>query len=425
MARTIEPDADHLLNDLAELATYVDDSLPGWSRVVLTDPYRASRDFIRRAMQSAGLDIHVDDAGNTIGRLPGRASKAGLTMKPLATGSHTDSVRGGGRFDGTVGVLGALEMVRSMRRAGVEFERDLLVIDFLGEEPNDYGIACVGSRAFAGVLTPDHLSALDVTGESLGAAMAGVGLDPAKALSVGWAPDSFHAYVELHIEQGPLMERTGEDIGVVTAIAGISRFLARFSGRADHAGATPMDARSDALSAAATAVLTIERIGCGAPIHGVTTTGRIESFPGSVNVVPESARLWGELRSTDGPWLAGAKRQLVEEIARESQSRGVDTMVEWLTSQEPVPTTPTLRDHIARSSERLGLTWRAVPSGAGHDAAHMAHLGPMAMIFVKSIGGRSHCPEELSDIADIVNGVRVLASTLLELDSAAPISSTT
>lgn len=423
MTTTIEPDTTWLNENIAALAEYRDSTLPGWSRVVLTDPYRASREFVSRAMSAAGLTVHVDGAGNTVGRLPGTASELGLAMKPLVTGSHTDTVRGGGRFDGIVGVLGAIAAVRAMREGGVRLRRDLVVVDFLGEEPNDYGIACVGSRALAGVLAPDHLERRNPDGERLGDALAAYGVTPEGALSAGWRPGDLHAYVELHVEQGPLLEQSGHEIGVVTAIAGIDRFLARFAGRADHAGATPMDHRHDALLAAAEAVLTVERVGCGAPIHGVATTGRVESFPGSMNVVPEEARLWGELRSTDAAWLGSAKRDLADQIAAQAAERGVTAMVDWLTTQQPVPTTPAIRDHIARAADSLGFTWTAVPSGAGHDAAHMAHLGPMGMIFVRSTGGRSHCPEEWTDSSDIEIGVRALITTLQRLDVAEAVTS--
>ncbi|MCI9888711.1 M20 family metallo-hydrolase [Micrococcales bacterium 31B] len=412
----IDVDAESFEASLAEMATFVDDTQDGWTRQVFSDPYRGSREFVAAKMRQAGLDVTLDAGGNVVGRLEGRGSKAGVTLKPIMTGSHTDTVRGGGRFDGIVGVLGAIEAVAAMRRSGVTLNRDLYVVDFLGEEPNEFGISCVGSRSLAGVLIPEHLNMIGASGDTLGDTLAKVGINPDSALRNAWAPNSLHAYIELHIEQGPLLEKSGHDIGVVTAIAGIDRLMARFVGRADHAGATPMDGRLDALSAAAAAVLTIEREGCGAPVHGVATTGRIESYPGSFNVVPSEARLWAELRSTDQSWLHGVKGRLAEQIGLEANRRGVSHMIEWLTDQDAVPTEPAIRDRIALCAERLGYTWTPVPSGAGHDAAHMVHLGPMGMIFIPSVGGRSHCPEEFTPIEDIARGIHVLAKTLSELD---------
>jgi len=408
------PDADRLTGDLAELAAFAESAEPGWTRRVFSDAYRASREWVVSRMRDAGLETAVDAAGNVIGRLPGR----NRTLPPLMTGSHTDTVHGGGRFDGMVGVLGGIELARTLRESGILLERDLVVVDFLGEEANEFGISCMGSRSIAGILTPAHLDREDEHGRSLGEAMTAFGLDPATAVGSAWKPGAVHAYLELHVEQGPLLERSGASIGVVTAIAGIERLLARFHGRADHAGTMPMAGRHDALLAAAEAVLTIEREGCGAPVHGVSTTGRIESSPGAFNVVPDEATIWAEMRSIDGDWLTGAKRRVADQIAAEAAARGVDTAIEWLNDQEPVPTDASLQDRIANAADSLGLSWEAVPSGAGHDAAHLARIAPMGMIFVPSVGGRSHVPEEQTEIGDIVRGIQVLGAALREADRA-------
>lgn len=410
------PNAERMAENIAELATITESAEAGWTRRVYSDPYRASRTWTSDHMRAAGLDVHVDAAGNIIGRLAGRDGG-----KPaLMTGSHTDTVWGGGRFDGVVGVLGGIEVARRFRETGTALDHDLYVVDFLGEEPNTFGLSCVGSRAIAGILTAEHLDRTDDQGHRLGDVMRSFGADPDGALTEAWAPHSLAGYVELHVEQGPALERAGKSIGVVTAIAGIERLLVQFTGRPDHSGTMPMDGRHDALVAAAEAVLTIEREGCGAPVHGVSTTGRIESSPGALNVVPSEARIWGELRSVDPSWLSGAKRRVVDRIAADAEARGVGTLVEWLNDQDPVPCDVSMQDRIAQASTSLGYEWMAVPSGAGHDAAHLAHLGPMGMIFIPSIGGRSHVPEELSDTSDIVAGVHVLAQTLLSLDRARP-----
>lgn len=323
--------------NLLELARYTDDSYDGWTREVLSEPYRVSRDFVRQKMVEAGLKTHIDKSGNIVGYLPGKATDRGQTLKPLMTGSHTDTVRNGGRFDGVVGVLGAIETVTALRESGVELDHDLYVVDFLGEEPNRFGMACVGSRSMSGRLTGDHLALTDESSEQLGDAVARYGLDTDGILRNAWTPNSLHAYIELHIEQGPSMEREGKQIGVVTAIAGIDRLLAKFVGEPDHAGATPMRSRHDALAAAAESVLAVERTGCGAPVHGVATTGNIESWPGSFNVVPNETHIQAEIRSIDGTWLKGAKREIATRIGEIAEQRGVSQFIEWLTSQAPVP----------------------------------------------------------------------------------------
>lgn len=410
----LQPDAERVWADLTELSSLVDDTQPGWTRQVFSEPYRPAREWVAARMRAAGLETHIDAAGNVVGRLPGRHRDAPVLM----TGSHTDTVHGGGRFDGMVGVLGGIEVARTLRESGTVLDRDLVVVDWLGEEPNTFGLSCVGSRAVAGLLTPEHLERTDDSGRRLGDVMTGFGLDPEAALRLAWQPGSVHGYVELHVEQGPMLERSGTEIGVVTAIAGIERLLVHFTGRPDHSGTMPMQGRHDALVAAAEAILAVEREGCGAPVHGVSTTGRIESGPGALNVVPDEARIWAELRSVDASWLTGARRRVVDEIAQQASARGVDTMVEWLNDQDPVACAQSMQDRIAASAQSLGHSWQPAPSGAGHDAAHLAHLGPMGMIFIPSIGGRSHVPEEWSNADDIAAGVRVLARTLVDLDQA-------
>lgn len=409
----LRPEAERIEADLAGLAGLVEDGQPGWSRRVFSGAYREEREWVRRRMVEAGLETRVDAAGNVIGVLRGEDPSA----PPLLTGSHTDTVHGGGRFDGIVGVLGAIETARRVRESGTRLSRDLIVIDFLGEEANGFGVSCIGSRSIAGLLLPEHLDRVDPeTGKTLGETMTAFGLDPEQAVRGAWGDGSLHGYVELHVEQGPRLERSGKRIGVVTAIAGIERLMAQFTGRADHAGTMPMSGRSDALIAAAEAILTVEREGCGAPVHGVSTTGRIESSPGSFNVVPDEARIWAEMRSIDPAWLHGAKRRVAEDIAAAAAERGVETAIEWLNDQDPVDTSPSVQDHIARAAAEIGAEWEAVPSGAGHDAAHLTGLGPMGMVFIPSVGGRSHVPEEFTELSDIALGVEVLAKTLARMD---------
>ena len=408
-ADRVTPLADRVEADIQRLSAVVDDSVAGWTRKVFSDPYRAGRSLVSSMMRDAGLEVRIDAAGNVVGRLAGAGQGP-----PLVIGSHTDTVHQGGRFDGVAGVVGAIEVARLVQEHGISLAHDLLVVDFLGEEPNDHGISCVGSRAIAGALSRSDLDRVDSDGIRLGASMAEFGLDPSASLGMAWQP--IHAFVELHIEQGPLLERTGVPIGVVTSIAGIERLLASFRGRADHAGTMPMEYRHDALAAAAEAVLAVERVGCGAPVHGVSTTGRLLSAPGAVNIVPAEAMLWAELRSTQADWLSGVRRTLAEEIAQGAASRGVEVVLDWLTDQPPVDAARRVQDEIAAAADDAGLVWRAVPSGAGHDAAHLARLGPMGMIFVPSAGGRSHVPEEFTTTDEIAQGIQVLLATLRRLD---------
>lgn len=407
-------DGSRVDEDLTELSRIAHPDESGWTRTVFSEPYRQSREFIRSRMEQAGLEVRVDEAGNVVGTLPGQYPSAPALM----TGSHTDTVRGGGRFDGAVGVLGGIELARALRESETRLRRDLIVVDFLGEEPNDFSLSCLGSRALAGGLTGDHMSRTDHSGVSLAQRYHEFGLDPAFVLQANWArARRIHRYIELHIEQGPVLETNHAAVGVVTAIAGIERLLARFTGRADHAGTMPMSDRRDALVAAAEAVLAIRREGCGAPVHGVATTSQVDSVPGSPNVVPADVSLAAELRSIDPDWLSGAKSRLASQIAQEAQQYGVDVNLDWRHDNDYVPAADSVQDAVTEAAKKLGLQWEAMPSGATHDAVHLAQLCPMGMIFVPSQDGRSHCPEEFTAIDEILPGIHTLGTTLRILDA--------
>ncbi|GAA5148656.1 Zn-dependent hydrolase [Pseudonocardia eucalypti] len=410
----LRPVGERVEQDLSELAGIRAPESGGWTRTVFSEPYRASRDWVRRRMREAGLDVRLDGAGNVVGVLPGLDPAA----PALVTGSHTDTVESGGRFDGVVGVLGALETVRLLRERGIRLRRDLLVVDFLGEESNDFGLSCLGSRALAGELTASDLDRRDAAGMRLGERYAGFGLEPDGVLgsAAAFARHRLAGYVELHVEQGPVLEERGVGLGVVTAIAGIERLLATFRGRADHAGTMPMGDRRDALVAAAEAVLAVRRTACGAPVHGVATTSRLVAEPGSPNVVPAAVRMHAEMRSVDTGWLSSAQLRLAEEIRELAGRSGVDVEIDWSRDNERRPVSADVHEVIAGVAGSLGEPWLPVPSGATHDAVHLARLCPMGMIFVPSRGGRSHCPEEWTDLPDIETGIRVLAGTLLRLD---------
>jgi N-carbamoyl-L-amino-acid hydrolase len=406
----LKPNLQRLESDFHELSTFTDSSFTGHTRQVLSEPYMSSREWIRDTMKQAGLEVHYDAAGNTIGLLKGSGNGPAL-----ATGSHTDTVMSGGRFDGVIGVLGAIELVRRLRETSTVLERDLYVIDFLGEEPNEFGVSCVGSRSLTGAVTSDFFNTVNAAGTTLGSQLETVGLSPSAMLSNGWAHGSLHAFVELHIEQGPVLERNSQQLGVVTAIAGIERVVATFLGRADHAGTTSMADRRDALAAAAEAVLVVEQIGCTGE-HSVATVGSIEVEPGAMNVVPSSARIWTEMRSPSAEWLGTARRNVLDQLTALAERRDIGVDLGWLNDQNPVPTATSVQDVIANVSDELGYSWRAMPSGAGHDAAHLALLAPTGMIFVPSVDGRSHCPEEWTDFDDVGVGVHALGASLLSLD---------
>jgi len=397
------PDLARVSDDLETLASYRDPEAPGWTRRVFSAFDGAGREWVAGKMKEAGLEVETDAAANLIGRLPGKAGLPGA----IVSGSHTDTVHGGGRYDGIIGVLGAIEAVRCLSEARAELAHDLVVVDFLGEEPNDFALSCVGSRAVAGTLDEGHLGLVGPDGRTLAEALAACGGQPAALSRARW-PAGVHCYVELHIEQGPLLEQARVPIGVVTGIVGIHRLLATLKGRPDHAGTTPMSLRRDALLGAAELALAIEGLADG----GVATTGRLEIRPGAHNVVPAEADLWAEARSAEEGWLEEFGRRVTEALAGIGTRRHLASDLRWISREHPVTVTGWVAAAIGEAARSRGIDPLAIPSGAGHDASQMARLGPMGMIFVPSRAGRSHCPEEWTDLEDIVRGISVLAETV-------------
>ena len=404
-----EPDVFRLSGDLEALADHRDPAEPGWSRILFSDAYSAGRRFVADLMSDAGLFVSQDDAGNIIGRLSGSGATGAIV-----TGSHTDTVRGGGRYDGTVGVIGAIEAVRVLRTAGVQLQHDLCVVDFLGEEPNPWGVSCLGSRALAGTLDSSMLEARDQSGKSLAQAMTDSGINPDSIKGASWKPGDVHAFLELHIEQGPVLERMGVQIGVVTGIVGIVRFVARFRGQSNHAGTTPMPDRHDALCAAAEVIMLVEQLArCG---NGVATVGRVLVEPGSINVVPGQTNLWVEVRSISTQWMEETL-QAVEDGARTASARrGVSVEFDGISFEPPTPVPNKIRGMLNAVAEEIGVRAIEIPSGAEHDARQLAQIAPIGMIFVPSRGGLSHCAEEWSDPNQISVGVHVLTCALVALD---------
>jgi N-carbamoyl-L-amino-acid hydrolase len=365
-------------------------------------------------MESAGLTVDTDPVGNLIGDQAG----AEEDLPAIVLGSHTDTVAGGGRFDGMVGVVGAIEVARLLRQRGEPLRHPLWIVDFVGEEPNRFGLSCLGSRAVTGLLSPSDLGQLDREGQTLEAALSATGARLGDLAAGVWPARNLHAYLELHIEQGAALERAGVGLGVVTAIAGIHRAVVTISGRADHSGTTSMAARRDALAAGAEVVLLVERLGRTAAEDGsgVATVGRLEITPGAANVVPGQVAAWVEFRGAQESWLRDRHLQLEEGVRALARRRDVGFTVEWLSSGPPVSCSEGVRQLVRAAGEDLGQSVIDLPSGASHDAVHLAHLCPMGMIFIPSKDGRSHCPEEWTEPSEVALGVAALLAAVLRLD---------
>src|SRR4051812_34712131 len=396
---------------IARLAEFNDDPAAGGiTREVFTPTYAAALDYVAGLMRDAGLETRLDAFGNLFGRWVGPDPDA----PALLTGSHVDTTLNAGRYDGVVGVLGAIAAVRALRAEGVEPQRSVEVVAFAGEEPR-FGTGCIGSRAVMGDLDRADLERLtDRDGTSLAAALTRAGLDPDRIAEARLG--AVHAFVELHIEQGTVLECSGEPIGVVEAIAAPHDFRVTLRGAATHAGATPMHLRRDALAGAAEAMVELERLARASP-SGTTvgTVGVIRARPGAINVVPGEVELDVDVRDSDlaareqtvGAFLAAARRI----AARRELRLDVTPIVE----DTPAPCAPLVVEAAVAACEELGLPYRRMTSGAYHDAMVLAAGAPIGMIFVPSADGISHHPDEHTDAADIDRGVAVLAGTLRRL----------
>ncbi|MCS7082742.1 MAG: Zn-dependent hydrolase [Bacteroidetes bacterium] len=384
----------------------------GVSRLAYTEADRQGRAFVAELMRQAGMTVRIDAAGNIIGRYPGRHDD----RPPIAMGSHIDSVPEGGAFDGCLGVLAAIEVVRTLAERGIRLAHPLEVLVFANEEGG-----LVGSRALVGALTPEILAQRSQSGVLVSEGIRAIGGDPDRLPEARRRPGDYTAYLELHIEQGGLLEREGASIGIVEGIVGIRWWDVLVEGFANHAGTTPMRERRDALVAAAEFVLAVHRLMLQTPGRQVGTVGRLEVEPGARNVIPARVRMSLEIRDLEMAKIDSLFVVLqaeAEAIARRTGTRFFFRPAP--TVSVAVPTHPELRLRIREAAERLGLSYRFMPSGAGHDAQNMAQLAPMGMIFIPSVGGISHAPQEYSRPEDVARGANVLLQTILLLDQRPP-----
>jgi ureidoglycolate amidohydrolase len=398
---------------IAELATFNDDPAAGGiTREIYTPTYGAALEQVTDRMRAAGLEPRLDAAGNLFGRWPGAAPAAPMVL----TGSHVDTTLNAGAYDGVLGVLGAIEAVHVLRDQGFVPRRSIEVVAWAGEEPR-FGTGCVGSRVAAGELSRADLDRLrDRDGVTMAQALRSAGFDPDRLADARIDPATVHALVELHIEQGIVLETHGEPIGVVSAIAAPHDFRLTFRGAATHAGATPMDLRHDALAGAAEAIVAVERLARASPsATTVGTVGVVRALPGAINVVPGTVELDVDVRDSD----AAAREQTVTAIIAEARAiaggRGLELDVTQIVDDAPVACDPAVIAAAQETCDELGLPARTMISGAYHDAMIMGRRVPVGMIFVPSRGGVSHHPDEYTAPEELDRGVAVLAGTLARL----------
>jgi len=400
-------DAARLLSRLTELGRIGATGDGGCARLALSDEDREGRDLVVTWMRDLGLDVQVDAIGNVLavreGAEPG---------PPVMCGSHIDTVATGGIYDGNLGVLAGLEVLETLASAGVVPRRAMAVAFFTDEEGARFAPDMLGSLVYAGGMAVEEAYDLvGIDGTRLGDELARIGYLGGLPCP-GLVP---HAYVELHIEQGPVLERHGEVIGAVTGVQGISWQEVTFAGQFNHAGTTPMAYRHDAGFAAASVAVAARALARELGGHQVATVGKLDLRPDLVNVVAGRATLTVDLRNTDGAVLAEAERRIAAEIDRIASDEGATVERRPLARFDPVEFDPRIVDLVEKTGREHGHPVRRLPSGAGHDAQMLARLCPSGMVFVPSAGGVSHNPAEFTSPEHIEAGANVLLHVMLRL----------
>lgn len=400
--------------DIDALAGITEPDRP-YTRRAFTPVFLKGREYLIGRFRAAGLTPRIDAAGNLVGHRAGKSGDRGTIM----LGSHSDTVPDGGRFDGVAGIAAALEVARALADKGIALEHDLEIVDFLAEEVSIFGVSCVGSRGLVGLRPPEWLDRA-ADGLTLREGIKEAGGHP----GVTESRTDIKAFLELHIEQGPVLETEQLDIGIVTAIAGITRIEVVVEGRADHAGTTPMQNRRDALTAASRIVLVVEQLARDAaagPHHFAATVGEFEIEPGAANVVPSRARLLIDARAEHRPDMDA----FVERVAALARLMAEETGVTihppvTISDNLPTPCDADVIEILDASAAAIGANHRRMASGAGHDTAWMARITKAGMIFIPCREGRSHAPEEFAETNDIAVGAAVLLEAVQRLDKALP-----
>ncbi|MGI9546007.1 MAG: Zn-dependent hydrolase, partial [Flavobacteriaceae bacterium] len=399
---------DRLEKNILSLATHGQQENGETNRVAFSDADISGRTFVMNLMKEAGLEVSVDFAGNILGKRKG----TNANLKPLAFGSHIDMVPNGGNYDGCVGSMAAIEVVRTLEENNITTQHPLELIIFSNEEGG-----VMGSRAIAGELSADALKVKNSTGYTMGEGMMRIGGDTTKLSDVKRPIGSLAAFLELHIEQGAILDEENLDIGIVDGIVGLNWWDVEITGFANHAGTTPMNRRQDALLAAGIFIQAVNEVINSYQGRQVGTVGRITAEPGAPNVIPGKVILSLEIRDLSAEKIVMLYDKIVEKALKIEEETGTKfNFIALDTTGKPALMDPEIKAEIAKAAQALELSYTNMPSGAGHDAQDMALIAPAGMIFVPSVDGISHSPKEFTSAADMANGANVLLHSLLSLD---------
>lgn len=388
----------------------------GVSRLAYSHDERAAHDLVAQWFAEAGCAVTTDPAGNTIAEREGTEQGIGA----LGTGSHLDSVYSGGAFDGIVGVMAGLEVAQLLYENGVDTRHPWRFVAFAGEEGARFGQACIGSKLAAGMTSLEDLEALtDRDGIALVKAMDYLGFDPERATTEPWRAGDWSAFLELHIEQGSVLEKTGAEAGIVDMISGSTRLQFTLSGVPSHTGGTPMQGRADALAAASECVLIAEALASDAEHRGTrATVGKLEVDPNSITTIPGRVTFSLDVRDIDADRQRGAASFIAQQALEVCTRRGVRMELEVLADTSPVVLPTLIREQTSAAAQVRETSYRVLNSGASHDAQMINTIMPTGLIFIPSRnGGLSHVPDEFSTTEDIAVGTNLLLETLLNLDS--------
>jgi N-carbamoyl-L-amino-acid hydrolase len=401
---------DRLRRDLEQVSRFGATGEPGGvSRTSFSAADRRVRAWLAQQAGDYGLAMRTDGIGNVFLRLPD-----GGDGPAVWAGSHLDSVPEGGAFDGALGSLAALEVARRLVEERVPLHRPVEVVIFADEEGNYRHL--FGSTGLVRDYRPEELAGKrGRDGDRLADALAGMGWDPLAAVRTAIRPGAVHAYLELHIEQGPVLEAGGAQIGVVTGIVGLGGGELVFTGRQDHAGTTPMPLRRDPLRGAAELLIRLPELAAAVSEAAVATCGIVTVEPGATNVVPRVCRLWLDFRDPDGDRLLALEEAIVAAAGQVAQRHGLEVTYHRESVVDPVRLDERMQQLVESAAAGLGLRTLRMPSGAGHDAQNLATLAPTGMIFVPSVAGRSHSPAELTRWQDVEHGANVLLAAVYAL----------
>jgi N-carbamoyl-L-amino-acid hydrolase len=403
---------DRLAADLETMASFSDGTPPGISRLVFAEADQKSRKWLKSQCSDAALTIREDAVGNMFARWVGAKPQ----LAAIGTGSHIDAIPHSGQFDGTIGVLGGLEAIRALQQSGFQPQRSIELLLFTSEEPTRFGLGCLGSRMLSGGLNSDADERLkDAEGNTLAQLRAAAGFRG--SLDQVRLPEGYYAaFVELHIEQGPLLEKEGLPVGIVTSIAAPAALRIFIEGEGGHAGGVLMPDRKDAFCAAAEIVLAVEeRARATGSIDTCGTVGKCQIYPGAVNSIPSRVEMDVDIRDTDEQRRNRVLREIEQACAQVAARRKLQVRVIPINADAPAACSPRVINALVEAAEENGLPYKKMVSRAYHDSLFMARIAPVGMVFIPCRGGVSHRPDEYSAPQEIEAGARVLASTMARL----------